>query len=150
MRSAFRNHSEHMEYKNRKIWTGSEVNSSTIRLYDRWERFFPCFSEPESIFVLTLHLDATCFLWIDLHSAWENHFWKEWPLWVLQLVCGRDVGQFRALPSEMTQTSKSSSAPLGHRRAYWGCQPFFLLATFFIRLINSWIVEKQLLWGGFS
>lgn len=132
MRSTFRNHNEHMEYKNSKIWTGSEVNSTTVRLYDRREHFPPCFSESESVFVLTLHLGATYFLWIDLHSAWENHFWKEWALWVLQLVCGIDVCQCRALRSVLTKTLKRFSAPLGHRRAYWDCQPFFPASYFFL------------------
>lgn len=61
MRTAFINHNEHTEYENREGFE-LEVNSPTIRLYYRWERFPSCFSEPESTFVLTLHLDSTYFL----------------------------------------------------------------------------------------
>lgn len=149
MRSAFRNHSEHTEYKNCKIGTGSEVNRIIIRLYDRWELFSPAslslkvYLFQPCTWMQPTFFESTCILPGKTISGKND-------LWVLQLVCGIDVCQFRALCSVLTKTLKSSSAPLGHRRAYWDCQPFFLLATLFIRLINSWIVEKQLLWGGFS
>lgn len=59
---------------------------------------------------------------------------------------------FRLLCSLLTKTLKSSSGSTRPKKSLLRLAAFFLLPSyfFFIRLINSWIVQKQLFKKGFS